>query len=181
MAAIKSKKPTKSPSKKLKISQKKKTNRWLVVGGVAAVAIAGAVIVRFSGASQYVFVKYVRNMSNPYTKLTTFNYDSRTYARTLQGQSIRTLISAREMNMATSLCAHVANSSAGTTTFTIEQMVAGTRGDLKVVARKSTKVGPRSTGNVCVRKASNSNTVIQLYQGNKSSGIGVDTFYSRFL
>lgn len=47
MAAVKAKKPT----TKLKAGQKKKVNKWLILGGVAAVAIIGAVVVRFSGAA----------------------------------------------------------------------------------------------------------------------------------
>lgn len=55
MAAIKSKKPV---SKKLKASKKKKTNKWLILGGVVAVAIIGALVVRFSSASQWVAAYY---------------------------------------------------------------------------------------------------------------------------
>lgn len=47
MATVKSKKPV----SKLKAGQKKKTNKWLIVGGIAAVAIIGAVVVRFSSAA----------------------------------------------------------------------------------------------------------------------------------
>ncbi len=52
MAAKATKKPvTKS---KLKAGQKKKVNKWLIVGGIAAVAIIGALVVRFSSASSWV-------------------------------------------------------------------------------------------------------------------------------
>lgn len=47
MAAVKAKKSV----SKLKAGQKKKVNRWLILGGVAAVAIVGIVVVRFSGAA----------------------------------------------------------------------------------------------------------------------------------
>ncbi len=50
MVAVKAKKPV---SKKLKAGKKKKTNKWLILGGVAAVAIIGAVVVRFSSASTW--------------------------------------------------------------------------------------------------------------------------------
>ncbi len=53
MAAVKAKKPA---SKKLKASQKKKTNKWLIVGGISAVAIIGVAVVRFSSASQWVSI-----------------------------------------------------------------------------------------------------------------------------
>lgn len=49
MAAVKAKKPT----TKLKAGKKKQTNKWLILGGVAAVAIIGAVVVRFSSASTW--------------------------------------------------------------------------------------------------------------------------------
>lgn len=52
MAAVKAKKPT----SKLKAGQKKKVNKWLILGGVAAVAIIGVVVVRFSSASQWVSI-----------------------------------------------------------------------------------------------------------------------------
>lgn len=51
MATVKSKKPV---SKKLKAGKKKRVNKWLIVGGIVAVAIIGTVIVRFSSASQWV-------------------------------------------------------------------------------------------------------------------------------
>lgn len=47
MAAVKAKKPT----SKLKAGQKKKTNKWLIIGGIAAVAIIGMAVVRYSSAS----------------------------------------------------------------------------------------------------------------------------------
>ena len=47
MAAVKAKKPV----SKLKAGQKKKVNKWLIIGGVAAVAIIGAAVVRFSSAA----------------------------------------------------------------------------------------------------------------------------------
>ena len=50
MATVKAKKAV---SKKLKAGQKKKTNKWLLVGGIAAVVIIVAVVVRFSSASQW--------------------------------------------------------------------------------------------------------------------------------
>lgn len=56
MAATKAKRST----SKLKASKKKTLNKWIIVGGVAAVAIAGALIVRFSGASgQYINKKHI--------------------------------------------------------------------------------------------------------------------------
>lgn len=51
MAAKATKKPV--PKSKLKASQKKKVNKWLIVGGIAAVAIIGALVVRFSSASSW--------------------------------------------------------------------------------------------------------------------------------
>jgi hypothetical protein len=56
MAAVKSNKPTKAPSKKLKAGQKKKVSKWLILGGIAAVAGIGAVVIRYSGAAEYSFV-----------------------------------------------------------------------------------------------------------------------------
>jgi hypothetical protein len=53
MAAVKATKPTKAPSNKLKAAQKKQTNKWLLLGGVAAVVVVGVVVVRLSGASSY--------------------------------------------------------------------------------------------------------------------------------
>lgn len=50
MAAVKAKKPTTS---KLKAGKKKSVNKWLILGGVAAVAIIGAVVVRFSSAATW--------------------------------------------------------------------------------------------------------------------------------
>lgn len=65
-------KTTKKPvSKKLKAGQKKKTNKWLIVGGIAAVAIIGAVVVRFSSASQWVSVTRVTGPWTITTKTTT--------------------------------------------------------------------------------------------------------------
>lgn len=49
MAAVKSNKTT----TKLKAGKKKPLNKWIVVGGIAAVAIVGALVVRFSGASNW--------------------------------------------------------------------------------------------------------------------------------
>lgn len=46
MAAVKAK-----PTSKLKAGKKKPLNKWIIIGGVAAVAIIGALVVRFSSAS----------------------------------------------------------------------------------------------------------------------------------
>lgn len=54
MAAVKAKKT----NTKLKAGQKKSVNKWLIVGGVAVVAVIGAVVVRFSGASSWRSVSY---------------------------------------------------------------------------------------------------------------------------
>lgn len=59
MAAVKTNKPSKSPSKQLKAGKKKPLSKWIIVGGVATVAIVGALLVRFSGASSYTLLKSV--------------------------------------------------------------------------------------------------------------------------
>jgi len=41
----------KKTASKLKLTQKKKVNKWLIAGGIAAIAIIGVVVVRYSGAS----------------------------------------------------------------------------------------------------------------------------------
>lgn len=53
MTAANVKKLTKSSSIKIKSSEKKKTNRWLITGGVALVVIVGIVIVRLSSAATW--------------------------------------------------------------------------------------------------------------------------------
>lgn len=62
MAATKAKKPT----TKLKASKKKTTNKWLILGGVAAVAIIGAVVVRFSSAARYSFIRDYKDIKGGY-------------------------------------------------------------------------------------------------------------------
>lgn len=47
MAVVKAKKPV----TKLKAGQKKKVNKWIIIGGIAAVAVIGAVVVGSSFAS----------------------------------------------------------------------------------------------------------------------------------
>ena len=62
MATVKSKKPV----SKLKAGKKKKVNKWLIVGGIAAVAIIGAVVVRFSSAATWQSVYRNANPSGLY-------------------------------------------------------------------------------------------------------------------
>lgn len=63
MAAVKTKSKTSPKSKQLKAGKKKPLNKWLIVGGVAAVAVIGVAVVRFSGASSYTFVNRTDKMS----------------------------------------------------------------------------------------------------------------------
>lgn len=58
MAAVKTKKPSKIPSKQLKAGKKKPLNRWILVGGVAVVALVGVIVVRLSGASNCGYTGY---------------------------------------------------------------------------------------------------------------------------
>ncbi len=51
MAAVKAKKTT----SKLKAGQKKRVNVWVILSGVAAIAVIGVLVVRYSGASSNVW------------------------------------------------------------------------------------------------------------------------------
>lgn len=87
MAAVKSNKPT----AKLKAGKKKPLNKWIIVGGVAAVALVGALIVRFSSASQWYSVKHltgnwtITTASTSYTSATFKPVKGRTYRICFRG------------------------------------------------------------------------------------------------
>lgn len=110
MATTKAKKPT---SKKLKAGKKKSVNKWVIAGGVAAVAIVGALVVRFSGASSYAFTRNYSGMS-----MITIR-SGRTAAPSLQryygtvyakfaniDYMIGTLVSKNDVTRSRQICAH---------------------------------------------------------------------------
>lgn len=86
MAAVKAKKPTTS---KLKAGQKKKVNKWLIIGGVVAVAVIGALVVRFSSAAKWYSIKHVTGkwtMTTNGISATTYNtYEGKTYRVCFRG------------------------------------------------------------------------------------------------
>lgn len=100
MAAVKSNKPTKAPSKKLKAGQKKKVSKWLILGGIAAVAGIGAVVIRYSGAASYTFVHgYKQNSggaANSKTNYRDFKYNG----------TISTLVNGEESRNTRQWCFH---------------------------------------------------------------------------
>lgn len=83
----------KKPATKLKAGKKKPLNKWLVLAGVAAVAVIGVIIVRFSSASQWSSVRYNDKDLAIQGRLT-FSYSSqkllagKTYRFCMRGYSI---------------------------------------------------------------------------------------------
>jgi hypothetical protein len=78
MATVKLKKPV----SKLKAGKKKKVNKWLILSGVAVVAIIGAIVVRFSSASSWVPITNNTNSQAIGTAGGGYDNDYNHYART---------------------------------------------------------------------------------------------------
>ena len=75
-------KQVKKPVTKLKVAKKKKMNKWLIIGGVAAVALVGIVVVRLSSASTWVLTKYIKGPWTVTTSGITIPYYNTTKGRT---------------------------------------------------------------------------------------------------
>ena len=105
MAAVKTTK-TKSSINKLKAGKKKPLNKWIIVGGIAAVAIIGAVVVRFSSASSYAFIHSARSKQlSGGTIKNGYMWADGLYKH--NPRTILTLVSSTELKGSRSLCAHI--------------------------------------------------------------------------
>lgn len=183
MAATKPKKT----SSKLKAGNKKKINKWLIIGGVAVVTVIGALVVRFSSASSYPFVRYISQMSSTYWNQTpaTFTYNGTKYASTYivktssgkQYHSVKTLASQQEMSRSSKVCAHVANDTGGNVSFILIQITAAGNISSK---KGNITLGNKQTGNVCADKALNTGMSISVGTETTSKRAGVNTIYGKF-
>jgi hypothetical protein len=180
MAAVKAKKPT----TKLKSSKSKPLNKWVLIGGVAAVALVGALIVRISGASGVVrTASQLVNMSADATTsknnklITDKPVDNTTYAR-VKSSDIRefnyepgTLFSKSELSAAKSICADVYNAHSASVNFQIAQLPGGRWGNL-IVPSKSKRT-------VCVFNPArvNSSITVYSYPSNTTAKAWVKSIY----
>lgn len=168
MAAIKAKKPT----SKLKAGQKKKINKWLILGGVAAIAAIGVLAVRYSSASSYTFIYKTDKMSGG--KLTTKNDGTKYRLTSYGGTAISTLVSSSVTKKSKSFCAHYKVIS-GSGTVAIYQT--NRNGGVTVYAAYLPKAG--GTGNVCTSVKDIGDSGIQVIVNYGDATIGVDTMYGK--
>lgn len=178
MAAVKVKKPT----SKLKAGKKKPLNKWIIVGGVAAVALVGALVVRFSGASSYAFVRYASNMRYGEYGNTPgrFNHDSVTYA-TVSTSGLWTIASDPELKASKTVCTHVVNLTSKDQYVSISS---GSNGNNPLQ-----RVNKGKTGNACMSYKVNTNyqyhniismTVTPVDSSRSYTGsVGVSTIYGK--
>jgi hypothetical protein len=176
MAAVKTKPKT---STKLKAGKKKPLNKWLILGGVAAVAVIGVAVVRLSGASSYVFIRYQSSMNVQDGSKTTVQSGGRTYAVSSTG-AVRTIVSKSEATRSSAICAHFKRfSGSGSNRIFIEQF--DKNWNLK---RQTMAKLPASgqTGNICTTGTydadSNVRVLIENFDG-KAGKVGIDTVYGK--
>lgn len=176
MAAVKSKKPT----SKLKAGKKKSLNKWIIVGGVATVALVGALVVRFSGASTKTFERTSGQLaSNIGTQAYgSVNYRLVSSAIKRSSGTVTTIASYAEMKMSNDVCAHfrVFDASANTTTLSIIQSTSSGN------ARKGTLNFGKNTkeGYVCLgKKPVAANSTIEIQGAWSDSKIGIDKIYGK--
>lgn len=175
MAATKAKKP----KAKLKAGKKKGINNWLILSGVAAVAVVGALVVRFSGAGGYPFVRYAQSMSyENKTAKQTFVRSGRTYVK-FTDQYVRTIASKTEISKSKKLCAHVINTGNSSAKFYISQMYLVGSNPRETGQIGSATIAAGKTGNVCTARSRIDNAIISVSTQFTYSG-GVDTVYGTY-
>jgi len=174
MAAVKAKKPV----SKLKAGQKKKTNKWLIIGGVAAVAIIGAVVVRFSGASSYPFINGISKMAYQNGSAPVVKSGGVSYKPITSNLTLATLVSKSQVSRASTVCAHFKVLAASTNVMSIQQVDASGKGrNYGSKPLRGLKVG--STASVCTSGVYRGDNTTRVY-GVASGKMGIDTIYGKY-
>lgn len=181
---------TKKPASKLKASQKKKTNKWLIIGGIVAIAIIGAIVVRVSGASncgysstRYSFVHCAKLNQIISGNQGTMTYDSTKYSLISRYYKtwgyVNTIVSRDEASRSKDICAHfkIIQSPAPTKVTITQTLASG-----KVLRRNQLdlKSDPNNR-NVCLKQKPASVDSIIYVQASvvqpALGTLGVDTIY----
>lgn len=168
MAATKAKKQTKAPVKKLKVNQKKQTNKWLLVGGVAAVVLIGLAVVRYSGASKLTFLRGVDQFTINGKKAGVVTTGDGTVYSPLTAGPVDTIASQAEIGRSTHICMDVINRTGSKQPVTIAQYQPGVRAAL---ASRQVLIAPKQiTRSVCVSRGKGTNSVIGV-TGARDTGV----------
>lgn len=178
-------KVTKKPSKKLQASKKKSLNKWLLLSGVAAVALIGAVIVRFSSAATITFLRgsdqmfVATSVANYKPKLTTFFYIGSTRftegakpAPQAHSKVVDTIISASDARKSNQLCAKFGNNTPRYQTVSFTSLSKTGR----VYSGRQFSLPPQSIRQYCTPKVLNEDHTLRTFVGT-SIYVGVSGFY----
>lgn len=174
MAAVKAKKTP----KKLKVGKKKSVNKWLVLGGIAAVVAIGVAVVRFSSASTITFYRDIKQFtgykqyikrSNNITYLAVNDVESGYDSVTA------TYASVAEIRKSTLVCAKVLNFSNYDHFVYIQVTGKYSSSDPQV---KEHYLEKKSTKHICVRKKYIEDSRISIYvQYDAGKDIGIAGVY----
>lgn len=174
MAAVKSK------TNKLKAAKQKQTNKYIIIGGIAAVAIVGALVVRFSGASTRPFTRTITQMSRGDQTLgpiQTFAVSGRTYGY-IEKDGVVSIASKSEVAKSKLICAHVVNTSpVDVASIDLYKTVSGRT----AVQRGS--VRPNTNMSICINAGLAGDSKLEVKPSAlyppAAKTVGVDMFYGR--
>lgn len=191
-------KKTTNSSKKLKAGNKKPLSKWVLAGGIAAVAVVGLIIVRFSGASSYSFVRTVTQLKGDMGgdpgretycpgKTKTITYQGKSYApvggQCQNSAGLITFASAPEIRRSSKICAHLVNRGKQKAWLNMQQYAkvgraSYERGGNTNPNQDAVDIAPGKTAYVCTKtRLRQGDSIIVI--GNTGHNIAVDTVYGK--